>query len=238
MYELSAPPILTALFIALTLVVVALDILLVRRVAPADKASSWTARAILIALVWLGAHAGLAESGVLEGTTMPPPVMFYLAATMFIGVAVAFSPLGRRLSQAPLALLVGLQAFRLPLEMLLHALYGADVLPVQMTWSGYNFDVATGITAAGLGLLLWKGRAPTSLVWLWNLMGIALLITVVTLAILSTPMPFRQFHEGPAVVLPFNAPFNWIVNVHVWTALVGHLIIFRALLNPRSNAQP
>jgi hypothetical protein len=167
---------------------------------------------------------------------MPPPLMFYLMPTMLVGIAVAFSPLGRRLAALPLGLLVGLQAFRLPLEMILHGLHDSGNLPIQMTWSGLNFDVVTGATAALLGILALRRPLPSSLVWAWNAMGSALLLTVVGIAITSAPTPLRQFTEGPPVLLPFHVPFNWIVGVHVWTALVGHLVIFRALVTRRRAA--
>lgn len=59
---------------------------------------------------------------------------------------------------------------------------------------------------------------------------------VTAIAITSAPTPLRRFTEGPPVVLPFHVPFNWIVNVHVWTALVGHLVIGRALFARRRVA--
>lgn len=41
----------------------------------------------------------------------------------------------------------------------------------------------------------------------------------------------------PPVVLPLHVPFNWIVSVHVWTGLLGHLVIFRALWRRRAAAR-
>ncbi|MFN3201988.1 MAG: hypothetical protein ACE366_26520 [Bradymonadia bacterium] len=232
---MNAPQHLTIIFVVLTLVVALADVAVLTRAAPKEKKRKWFTLGAIVTCLWLALHAGIAESGVLEGTEMPPPVMLYLMANMAIGLVVVRSALGRRLASVPLAILVGLQTFRLPLEWLLHSLYGAGALPVQMTWSGYNFDVVTGATAPIVALALWKQAAPRWVVWAWNIMGFALLLTVVTLAVLSVPLPMRQFTEGPPVVLPFHAPFNWIVNVHVWTALVGHLVIFRALRHPASQ---
>ena len=105
-----------------------------------------------------------------------------------------------------------------------------------MTWSGNNFDVVTGASAAILGLLAVRGPLPRWLVALWNVMGIALLVTVVAIAVMSTPTVLRRFWNEPAVLLPYEAPLNWIVGVHVWTAWVGHLVVFRALL--RAEPKP
>lgn len=224
------PPLgLTAAFVALTAALVAADLYCVGRAAPAGRRRRWTVIGGLAAAVWLAGHAGLAASGALEGDRLPPPVLFYLGATVLIGVGVAASPVGRRLASLPLGLLVGLHAFRLPLEVILHGLYSAGDLPVQMTWSGYNFDIVTGASAAALGLFALRRPLPRVAAWAFNLLGSALLLTVVAIAVTSAPTPLRQFTNDPPVLLPFHPPFNWIVGVHVWTALVGHIVLFRAL---------
>ncbi len=232
MATLQVSTAMTAAFLALTALVVAADIALVRRAAPAETQGRWTRRAIALAVLWLAAHAGIAASGVLESAELPPRVALYLPPTMALGVWLALSPVGMRLAALPLALLVGLHAFRLPLEIWLHTLADAGALPHRMTWAGWNFDVVTGASAAALGLWGWRRPLPRALVLGWNCMGLALLVTVVTIAVLSTPTPLRRFFEGPPVLLPFVPPFNWIVGVHVWTALVGHLVVFRALRRP------
>ena len=225
---------LTALFVVLTLAVVVRAISLIRRVAPFDRKDRWTAMAAGVAVGWMAIHAGIATSGVLTLFESPPLTPFYLATALILGVAFAFSPLGTRLSQLPLIAIVGLNSFRLPLEVILHELYKHGDLPVQMTWSGLNFDVLTGISA--LVLVMLRRDLPKSVFWAWNLMGIGLLVTVVSIALLSSPLPFRTFFNEPAVLLVFDTPFNWVPSVHVWTAWVSHLIIFRALTRRSAHA--
>lgn len=236
--DFDPPTTVVVAFTALTAVVVAAWIALIRRAAPPSHARRWVIRAIALAAIWLALHTTIALSGIIEGNRMPPPGLLYVGPTMLIGIALAFSRIGARLATLPLGLLVGLQAFRLPLEAILHALYESGDLPVQMTWSGLNFDVVTGATAAVLGLVALRRELPLWLVALWNVGGLVLLAIVMAIAITSLPTPLRQFTEGPPVVLPFVVPFNWIVSVHVWTALVGHLILFRALLARRRGAAP
>lgn len=235
MYELTAPPPWVPLaFAALTVAVAAADVVLVRLAAPTETRRRWTLVAALAATVWLLLHAGIAESGVLEGASFPPPVMPYLVVNIVFALLIVFSFVGTRLSGLPTAVLVGLQSFRLPVEWLLHELYTAGTLPQQMTWSGYNFDVVTAILAIPLAAALFtKKRVPDGVILAWNIIGLGLLLNVVTIALLSAPLPLRQFHNEPAVLLVFHAPYNWIVNVHVFTALVGHLVIFRALARRR-----
>ena len=233
MLQFDAPEHLDILFTALTLVVVCADIALVGAVAPKGKRRLWAALGLGAAALWMGSHGAIATSGILEGQGLPPPPLVFFFVNAGVALLVAFSALGRQLASAPLWALILLQNFRLPLEMLLHALYEAGVLPVQITWSGYNFDVLTGASAIVVAALIAWGRAPRWLALVWNVMGFGLLLVVVTIAVTSAPTPFRQFTNEPPVLLPFVLPYNWIVGVHVWTALVGHLVIFRALFTQR-----
>ena len=50
-------------------------------------------------------------------------------------------------SGLPIAALVGVQAFRLPLELVLARWKNQGVIPVQMTFEGHNFDIVTGVLA-------------------------------------------------------------------------------------------
>ncbi len=227
---------LTAVFVLLVLAVVIGAIAMVRAAAPADQRNRWMAMATVLSLGWLGAHVGVAASGVLTQFVAPPLTPIYLFITLGIGALLAFSPVGERLSALPLAYIVGLNAFRLPLEIILHELYTSGNLPVQMTWSGLNFDVLTGISAALL--FVWRRDLPDTIVWAWNTMGLTLLVIVVSIALMSSPLPFRQFHNEPAVLLVFDVPFNWVPTVHVWVAWVSHLVIFRGLLARRKRGTP
>lgn len=80
-----------------------------------------------------------------------------------------------------------------------------------------------------MGLWAYKGHAPRWAIAGYNLLGLALLGTVATIAVLSSPLPIRQFHEGPPVLLALHAPYGWIVPFCVAGALAGHLIAFRWL---------
>jgi hypothetical protein len=73
----------------------------------------------------------------------------------------------------PLAVLVGVQGFRLPLELLMHRAYAEGLMPVQMSYSGRNFDIVTGTTAWCSPRRSGSRRsAARGLVLAWNVMGI------------------------------------------------------------------
>jgi hypothetical protein len=128
------------------------------------------------------------------------------------------------------AAMIGYQSFRIGVELLLHRLAVQDVVPVQMTYSGRNFDIVSGITAAMLGFWMSRGGRPSRVVLLaWNLLGLVLLINIVTVAVLSTPVSFRHFHEGPPNLVPSEFPEIWLPSFLVQVALFGHLVMFRLL---------
>jgi hypothetical protein len=61
---------------------------------------------------------------------------------------------------------------------------------------------------------------------------IALLGNIVVVAVLSTPVPFCAFTEGPPNLLPSTFPYVWLPTFLVQAALFGHLVVFRALARP------
>ena len=188
-------------------------------------------RACGVTLLVLAVSAGLAASGALA---LPPRglgVVAYVLASFGGALAFSFSALGLRIAQAlPLYALVGFQVFRLPLEFVLHEWYMQGVLPVQMTYAGRNYDIVTGFLALGLAPLLALGKLSRRSAWAFNLIGSALLLNVVQIAIRSSPVPLRTYMNEPPVLLALHAPYTWIFPVCVGGALVGHALTFRRLL--------
>ena len=76
----------------------------------------------------------------------------------------------------------------------MHRLAERGVMPAQMSYSGRNFDIITGATAIIVSALVWSGAGGRRLVAVWNVLGLALLANIVTVAILATPR-FRYFGD-------------------------------------------
>ena len=190
-------------------------------------------RAAAFTLIWMGATLALADRGVFRNwDAMPPPFALFVVALIVLGVSIAFGPVGGRLATGlPLWALVGVQGFRLPLEIAMHALVSRGIMPEQMSYSGRNFDVVTGATAIVVAGLVAAGVAGRRLVMAWNILGLGLLVNIVVVAILSTPR-FAAFGPDRLNVFVTYPPFVWLPAVLVLAALAGHLIIFRALRLP------
>jgi hypothetical protein len=189
--------------------------------------------ALVAAVAWMSATWIAASSGVLSHwEATPPPFALLVVGTVTLGFVIAFSRCGRLLAGLPLWTLVAVQGFRLPLELSMHALYERGIVPVQMSYSGRNFDILTGASALIVAALARSGRAPGWLVATWNVVGLALLANVVAIAILSTPR-VHYFGADRLNVWVTYPPFVWLPAVMVLAAFAGHLVIFRALRSRR-----
>ena len=182
------------------------------------------------ALAWLLVTGLVAASGVLRRfDTFPPPFAGFILSVPVLAIAVACSPLGTRLVRGlPLWVLVGSQVYRFPLELLMHEAHVEGVMPVQMSYSGQNYDIVTGITAGLLGGWLARGRVPRGVVVAWNALGFVLLLNVVTVAVVSTPI-FRWFGNDRLNTFVTYWPFVWLPTVLVTAALMGHILVGRKL---------
>ena len=187
--------------------------------------------------LWLLLSAVVAASGVLRRFDIaPPPFAWLVLAVTLLGILVPYSRLGTRLVRGlPLAALVGYQVFRFPLELLMHRAYVEGLMPVQMSYSGWNFDILTGISAGVLGLALLRWNVPRVVVHVWNVAGLALLVNIVTVAAVSTPA-FGWFGRDHLNVWIMYPPFVWLPAVMVTAALMGHLLVWRKLRLERSRS--
>jgi len=184
----------------------------------------------LVTVGYLLVPGALAWSGLLDQYTPVPRPMLLVFAVTAATVAASLSSIGARLSTSlGLASLVGFQAFRIPVELLLHRLATEGTIPDVMTFAGRNFDIVTGLLAALLGVLLLRGRVPLRLLAAWNVLGLLLLANIVIISVLAAPVRFQVLSDGPSNSLPSTFPFVWLPTFLVQLALAGHLILFRRL---------
>jgi hypothetical protein len=67
------------------------------------------------------------------------------------------------------------------------------------------------------------------LAWFANIVGLVLLINVMRVALMSAPVPFG-WHIDPPLLVAFHLPYALIGPVCVGGALIGHIVLTRALL--------
>ena len=199
----------------------------------------WRTRAVAAAVTVLVVTGWLAWSGLLARfDVLPPPMAILIVGVLAMGLGLGLSRVGAHAARVvPLAALVGFQAFRLPLELVMHRAYTAGIMPEELSYSGYNFDIVTGVGAAILFLLFRQGvQVPAWIVWAWNLWGWWSLVMITFIAVATSPM-LHLFGTDPGHlntwVLYF--PYVWLPAILVTTALAGHVMVTRALLVSRST---
>lgn len=199
----------------------------------AAQRRTWTLRAAVGSAAALGLTAAVISSGALRILEPVPLVILYFAGSNLFAIALALSPVGKRLAGGlSLALLLGFQGFRVPLEVVLHSWYSQGSLPVQMTWEGQNLDIISGLLGLGYALLAARSTLPRSAAWAANSVGLLLLLNVMRIAVTSGPLPMlRTFMNHPPLLLVCYLPYGWIVPFCVSAALFAHLMTVRKLLD-------
>jgi hypothetical protein len=191
-----------------------------------SKRLRWAAAALLMVAGWLALLAWAAQSGWTSNRdVIPPPTFRLMAFALLLVILVGLSPVGESIASAvPLHWLIGFQAFRLPLELLLDQFYREGRIPIHMTFGGRNFDIVTGLSAIFVAGYLRRRPVARPVALFWNLAGLALLFNIAGTAVLCLPSPWRSF-DGPINALLFRWPTVWIVFC-IQMALVGHILVF------------
>jgi hypothetical protein len=178
--------------------------------------------------LWLAVTAIAAMQNLLAFGSMPPRILLLVGLSAALTLAAAFSRLGLAIAlKTPLWALIGLQTFRIFVEIFLHWGHQQGFVPVQMTWESCNLDVLTGVTAIPVAWLAYRGKLPGAGLLAWNCFGLGLLLNIVTVAILSMPTPMRMFPGEPSNVFVTRPPYVWLPVFLVMAALFSHVVLFR-----------
>jgi len=187
-------------------------------------------RFVGILLVWVVLTGVLAYTGFFRDFDAVPPRFPMLVLPPFILViwlsfSRYFAPV---LKALPLFWLTLIQGFRIVVEIILWLGAEGGFVPPQMTFEGLNFDILSGILAIPVAFLVFKRRVlPTWVGLVYHLIGLALLPTIITVAILSLPV-FGVF--TPPNLFVSELPFVWLPAFVVPFALALHLFALRKLL--------
>jgi len=175
--------------------------------------------------VWLFFIYGIVRSGVLLEQPMPRLLWLFVGVNL-VSLVFALGPVGGALAEKlSFSALVGFHFFRFPLELILHRWALDGVIPMTMTWTGRNFDVATGLLSfLILALMRLRSTEVRRLALIFNVIGFVLLLNVGRVVVLSSPLQ-----------LVMHVPYFLIAPVCVGGALVAHVILFRKLIGTRTS---
>lgn len=181
--------------------------------------------ALIITLIWMTVNALLGLNGFFrEYDALPPRFMMFPFAILLMLVFV-FSRKGKVfMEKTDHKWLTILHVVRIPVEIVLFQLFMAGLVPKEMTFEGYNFDILSGVTAVFVYYLVYV-RKVLDKKWLlvWNCVCLALLINVVLIAILSAKTPLQQIAlQQPNVGVGYF-PFVWLPSIVVPIVLFSHI---------------
>jgi len=191
---------------------------------------SMLTRTILVIAGWLVVLAILASAGFFRDfSALPPrPALTMLVPAIFI-LALSFRKKWVELLQViPPHWLVVMQGFRILVELQLWLAFTKGLLPVQMTFEGQNYDILSGLLALVAAWLMtryaqhWKTIAV-----IYNITGLALLLNILVVAVLSMPGPLRHFMNEPANTMVAEFPFVYLPGALVVLAITLHIFSLR-----------
>ena len=197
------------------------------------RAAGITALVAVALLLWFAFTGVLSSTGFLSDFSALPPRFMLVLLPPIIGLVwfMRSKRVTTWLDAVPPHLIAYAQTFRLPLEIILWQLYLSNIIPQQMTFEGYNFDVLTAILAPVIAYGYFQ-RKKIALRWAitWNIAGIMLVLVIVTIALTSTPSPLRLWDNEPANTVVAHLPYTWLPAFLVPLALFFHLASLRQLL--------
>lgn len=182
---------------------------------------------------WLTTSAIIAFKGeLLDFTTTPPKIfLIVLPSTLFVIYVSISSRVNTLLTVIPASWLVYVQSYRVFVELVLWLLLLKNIIPVQMTFEGLNYDILTGLSALLVGYYcLTVNKWPRVVVLLWNFAGLLLVTNIFLIALLSTPSPLRQFFNEPSNTIVAYFPFVWIPAFIVPFAYLMHVLSIKQII--------
>ncbi len=179
------------------------------------------------------AEVFLGYVGVIVGdpNRMPPGIFLLLAPIItFVFLVLGRSPVGRYLATSlPLALIFGLQTFRIGVELTLSELANAGLTIRLLTLSGGNIEMLIGFTAPLIAWIATRGAGGRRIALIWNVVGLLSLLNVATRAVLTAPGALNLIHAEVPNLAMGTFPFSYIPGFMAPLAMMLHVLAFRAL---------
>jgi hypothetical protein len=227
-------------FAALTLIYLSIFIYMlqkgiVRSTLPEAQKKKLSTRIVIVVVLWVVFVSAWSLSGMMGDFSKFPfnvgPVLIIpLIASILITFSGSFTAV---IQQIPVAHLLYLQSFRIFVELLIWGLFVGGEAPVQMTFEGQNLDILTGLTALIVGYLATRQKISRTVLILWNIAGLALLVNIVAVAILSMPTPLRIFTNEPGSAIVAQFPVSWLPGLLVPLAYTLHFFSLRQIITQK-----
>jgi hypothetical protein len=197
------------------------------------KASRNSKIVLSVSIAWLLLQGVVASTGFYTITdTIPPRFMLLVLPPLAFICLLLLTKKGKRfIDSLDIKALTLIHIVRIPVEFVLLLLFLQKAIPQIMTFDGKNFDIFSGITAL---FIYYFGFVRKTLnknfIIAWNFICLALLVNIVSIAILSAPFTFQKIAFDQPNVAVFYFPFVWLPAFIVPVVLLSHLVSIRQLL--------
>lgn len=133
-----------------------------------------------------------------------------------------------RTSRFDLRLLLSILLIRIPVEIILYQLYLTHLVPIEMTFKGWNIDLFFGISSLVFLIIGLRNKKvfDSYIFKIWNIFGIISLVEVVLIGVLSSPVPIQQIAFGRSNIAVLDFPYCLLPTVIVPIILLSHFIFF------------
>ncbi len=202
------------------------------------RAAGVCAAALVVWFLYVGC---MGYFGVIRNIASRPPGPVFLFVPVIALLVVFFlrlrSDAGARVAAAfPLWILLGMQCFRVAVELFLHQMWHAGLVPKMLTFEGANLDIYVGASAPVVAWLATRGKAGVRLAFIWNILGLVILANVVVRAVLTAPGPLNLIHAEIPNLMIGTFPFMFVPGFFVPLAVVLHGLALRAISTARRQA--
>ena len=216
------------LFIAFVAILVALLAVTISRL----RGSGLQTPALLGLLTWIGYATAMGYWGAgRSGSGTPPlPVLFIVPAVVLVLFMVRSSFAGRLAGGLPPSVFIGLESFRIVVELFLHQLWLEGLVPRMLTFEGANFDIVIGASAPLIAWLLSSRRIGRRVGIAWSVAGILVLLNVIVRSVLTTPGPTHLITSDLANRAVTQFPYTFIPAFLAPLAMLLHVLSIRALI--------
>ncbi len=188
-------------------------------------------RLTIVLILWSVVHSALAYNGFYQNMVAIPPRFGLVLIPSLLFIIYGLLP-GQHewlLKARNTKISTLLHVVRIPVEIVLFALFIYKMIPELMTFEGRNYDIIMGVTAPVIGYLFLKKKIGSKGLLVWNIIGLILILFILLNGILSAEFPFQQFgFEQPnrgILYFPYVLLPALIVPIVIWTHLSDIIIL-------------
>lgn len=188
---------------------------------------------MLLVTLFIGLQLLFAKLGWFNDMQSMPPKPIFLVVICFLTMVVILTRKKTKvlLQQLPFTWLLYIQIFRVFVEIVIWLLHKEKLVPVQMTFEGYNIDIVPAILCPLVGYLVFQKKV-LSKGWaiFINVFGLIVVTNIVIIAILSTPASNITWEDPIKNIIIGYWPMIWLPGFVAPLAYFFHFLSIKQLL--------